>query len=211
MPRTKKAKAPNNEALKQKLWKTANKLRKNIDAAEYKHIVLGLIFLKYISDAFEQLHALLVAGEGEYEGADPEDLDEHKAENVFFVPAAARWPALQAQAKQPDIGQRLDRSRQLWPSPNSSQREKNRSPEASRPLGERFGERAKRNRKGEVLLIDASELGYMVNRRNSPNYSGGNLADSTACDRLSDIESLQQYGSLESPYLRPNPQSFGKP
>lgn len=77
------------ESLEQKLWKAADKLRKNIDAAEYKHIVLGLIFLKYISDAFEQLHEKLVAEEGEYAGADPEDPDEYKAENVFFVPAEA--------------------------------------------------------------------------------------------------------------------------
>jgi type I restriction enzyme M protein len=67
---------------------------------------LGLIFLKYISDAFEQLHGLLVAGEGDYEGADPEDPDEYQAENVFFVPEVARWSTLQAQAKQPTIGQK---------------------------------------------------------------------------------------------------------
>ncbi|MBE9030042.1 SAM-dependent DNA methyltransferase [filamentous cyanobacterium LEGE 11480] len=108
MPKTAKAKAPNNESLEQKLWKAADKLRKNIDAAEYKHIALGLIFLKYISDAFEELHLKLIAGEGEYEGADPEDPDEYKAENVFFVPAEARWSALQAQAKQPTIGQKVD-------------------------------------------------------------------------------------------------------
>ena len=59
-----------------KLWLAADKLRNNMDAAEYKHVVLGLIFLKYISDAFEELHAKLVAGEGEYDGADPEDPDE---------------------------------------------------------------------------------------------------------------------------------------
>ncbi|MEL6353889.1 MAG: class I SAM-dependent DNA methyltransferase [Cyanobacteria bacterium J06627_28] len=108
MPRAKSSKVKNNETLEQKLWKAADKLRKNIDAAEYKHIVLGLIFLKYISDAFELLHERLAAGEGEYEGADPEDPDEYKAENVFFVPAEARWSALQAQAKQPDIGQKVD-------------------------------------------------------------------------------------------------------
>ncbi|MCM1981787.1 type I restriction-modification system subunit M N-terminal domain-containing protein [Lyngbya confervoides] len=108
MPKVRKATTRNNESLEQKLWKAADKLRKNIDAAEYKHIVLGLIFLKYISDAFEDLHDRLMAGEGEYEGADPEDPDEYKAENVFFVPAEARWSALQAQAKQPDIGQRVD-------------------------------------------------------------------------------------------------------
>jgi type I restriction enzyme M protein len=108
MAKAKSAKAQNHESLEQKLWKAADKLRKNIDAAEYKHIVLGLIFLKYISDAFEQLHEQLVAGEGDYAGADPEDPDEYKAENVFWVPAEARWSALQAQAKQPTIGQTVD-------------------------------------------------------------------------------------------------------
>ena len=101
-------KAQNNESLEQKLWKAADKLRKNIDAAEYKHIALGLIFLKYISDAFEELHEKLVAGEGEYEGADPEDPEEYGAENVFFVPVEARWAALQSQAKLPKIGQLVD-------------------------------------------------------------------------------------------------------
>ncbi|MGF1514339.1 MAG: type I restriction-modification system subunit M [Elainellaceae cyanobacterium] len=108
MPRTKKNSAQSSETLEQKLWKAADKLRKNIDAAEYKHIVLGLIFLKYISDAFDQLYDKLMTGEGDYEGADPEDPDEYKAENVFFVPEAARWSTLQAQAKQPTIGQNVD-------------------------------------------------------------------------------------------------------
>ncbi|HHJ13151.1 MAG TPA: SAM-dependent DNA methyltransferase [Gammaproteobacteria bacterium] len=93
---------------KKTLWKSADKLRKNMDAAEYKHIVLGLIFPKYISDAFEELHAKLAAGEGEYEGADPEDADEYRAENVFFVPANARWSWLQARAKLPEIGKDVD-------------------------------------------------------------------------------------------------------
>jgi type I restriction enzyme M protein len=106
--KTKATKAQNNESLEQKLWKAADKLRKNIDAAEYKHIVLGLIFLKYISDSFAQLHEKLVAGKGEYAGADPEDPDEYKAENVFFVPVEARWAALQAKAKLPTIGQLVD-------------------------------------------------------------------------------------------------------
>ena len=96
------------EPLEKTLWKSADKLRKNMDAAEYKHIVLGLIFLKYISDAFEELHAKLAAGEEEYEGADPEDADEYRAENVFFVPANARWSWLQARAKLPEIGKDVD-------------------------------------------------------------------------------------------------------
>jgi type I restriction enzyme M protein len=90
------------------LWKTADKLRKNIDAAEYKHIVLGLIFLKYISDAFEDLHNKLKIGKGDFKGADPEDKDEYKAENVFFVPEIARWSYLQSKAKLPTIGKEVD-------------------------------------------------------------------------------------------------------
>ena len=96
------------EPLEKQLWKAADKLRKNIDAAEYKHIVMGLIFLKYISDAFEGLYDILQKGEGEYAGSDPEDRDEYKAENVFFVPAIARWSYLQARAKQPEIGKDVD-------------------------------------------------------------------------------------------------------
>ena len=96
------------EPLEKQLWKAADKLRKNIDAAEYKHIVLGLIFLKYISDAFEELHDKLQKGEGEYTGADPEDRDEYKAENVFFVPPSARWTYLQSRAKLPEIGKDMD-------------------------------------------------------------------------------------------------------
>ena len=96
------------EPLEKQLWKAADKLRKNIDAAEYKHIVLGLIFLKYISDAFEELHEKLKSGEGEYAGADPEDRDEYKAENVFFVPPSARWTYLQSRAKLPEIGKDVD-------------------------------------------------------------------------------------------------------
>jgi type I restriction enzyme M protein len=91
-----------------KLWLTADKLRNNMDAAEYKHVVLGLIFLKYISDSFEEQRAKLLAGVGDYEGANPEDPDEYKAENVFWVPAEARWSHLQANAKQPTIGKTVD-------------------------------------------------------------------------------------------------------
>ena len=76
-----------------KLWLAADKLRDNLDAAEYRHVVLGLVFLKCISDAFEEMHARLVAEEDQ--GADLEDPDEHRAENVFWVPPAARWASLQ--------------------------------------------------------------------------------------------------------------------
>ncbi|HAV4522963.1 type I restriction-modification system subunit M [Acinetobacter baumannii] len=96
------------EPLEVVLWKAADKLRKNIDAAEYKHVVLGLIFLKYISDTFEAHYNLLVEGEGEFAGADPEDRDEYTAYNVFFVPENARWSFLLSQAKQPNIGKLVD-------------------------------------------------------------------------------------------------------
>ncbi len=88
------------------LWKAADALRSNMDAAEYKHVVLGLIFLKYISDAFEEQHAKLDADRKS--GADPEDPDEYRAVNIFWVPAEARWSKLKAEAKQPTIGKTID-------------------------------------------------------------------------------------------------------
>ncbi len=88
------------------LWKMADALRGSMDAAEYKHVVLGLIFLKYISDAFEEQHAKLEAEREQ--GADPEDPDEYRALNIFWVPPEARWPHLKASAKQPTIGQLVD-------------------------------------------------------------------------------------------------------
>ena len=88
------------------LWAMAAALRGSMDAAEYKHVVLGLIFLKYISDAFEERHVQLTAEEAE--GADPEDPDEYRAVNVFWVPPEARWAGLQAAARQSDIGGMLD-------------------------------------------------------------------------------------------------------
>jgi type I restriction enzyme M protein len=89
-----------------KLWQMADALRGSMDAAEYKHVVLGLIFLKYISDAFEEQHARLVAEKKK--GADPEDPDEYRAQNIFWVPPEARWTHLKAQARQPAIGRLVD-------------------------------------------------------------------------------------------------------
>lgn len=110
MARKKKAEKGSsaNIGFEAKLWLAADKLRNNMDAAEYKHVVLGLIFLKYISDSFEQHRAKLLTGEGDYAGANPEDQDEYKAENVFWVPKEARWTHLQANAKQPTIGKLVD-------------------------------------------------------------------------------------------------------
>jgi type I restriction enzyme M protein len=88
------------------LWLAADKLRNNLDAAEYKHVVLGLIFLKYISDAFTERYKQLQL---EIEdGADPEDPDEYRANNVFWVPQEARWERIQANAKKPTNGQVVD-------------------------------------------------------------------------------------------------------
>src|SRR5437016_4451499 len=99
-----------------KLWQAADKLRGQMDAAEYKHVVLGLIFLKYVSDAFEERHQA-IAKESQ---ADPEDRDEYSAESVFWVPKSARWPYLRANAKQPIIGKIVDDAMEAIERENSS-------------------------------------------------------------------------------------------
>ncbi len=106
-----------------KLWEAADTLRNNMDAAEYKHVVLGLLFLKYISDAFEERRDGLRAAVADPESDDYvkdekqreevladllEDRDEYTAENVYWVPMAGRWSTIQAQAKQPIIGKSID-------------------------------------------------------------------------------------------------------
>ncbi len=96
-----------NLELEKTLWAAADKLRNNMDAAEYKHVVLGLIFLKYISDAFDELYQKLESEKLET-GADPEDKDEYTAERVFYVPPQARWKWLQGRAKLPTIGKDID-------------------------------------------------------------------------------------------------------
>ncbi|BCD68815.1 class I SAM-dependent DNA methyltransferase [Nitratiruptor sp. YY09-18] len=112
--------AKKKESFEQSLWKAADKLRKNIDAAEYKHVVLGLIFLRYISEAFEDLYEKLQKGEGEYAGADPEDIDEYRAENVFFIPPEARWNYLKTKAKDPEIGKIIDNAMEIIEKKNPS-------------------------------------------------------------------------------------------
>jgi len=93
-----------------KLWATADKLRNNMDAAEYKHVVLGLIFLKYISDSFEEKHKKLSmrVREKPESYADPEDEDEYTVDGVFFVPEKARWSYIRSHAKQSEIGKIID-------------------------------------------------------------------------------------------------------
>ena len=88
------------------LWKASDMLRRSRDAAEYKHVVLGLIFLKYISDAFEEAYAQLEAQR--QEGADPEHPDEYRAQSIFWVPPEARWQHLKNQARQASIGRLVD-------------------------------------------------------------------------------------------------------
>ena len=100
------------------LWLAADKLRNNMDAAEYKHVVLGLIFLKYISDSFEERYKELEAEVKQ--GADPEDRDEYHSENVFWVPKEARWKFIQDQAKQPEIGKIIDEAMDLIEKENPS-------------------------------------------------------------------------------------------
>jgi type I restriction enzyme M protein len=102
----KKAASTSELAFEAKLWAAADALRNNMDAAEYKHVVLGLIFLKYISDAFEAKHAELTAQKKE--GANPEDRDEYRAASIFWVPKEARWQHLKASAPQPKIGTIVD-------------------------------------------------------------------------------------------------------
>jgi type I restriction enzyme M protein len=108
------------QPIEQVLWAAADKLRKNMDAAEYKHVVLGLIFLKYISDSFYDLYYKLKEGKGEYEGADPDDPYEYRAENVFYVPSQARWDYLQSRAKLPTIGKDIDEAMEAVEKDNPS-------------------------------------------------------------------------------------------
>jgi type I restriction enzyme M protein len=107
--------------IKKTLWATADKLRANMDAAEYKHLVLGLIFVKYVSDTFAARRTELIRRfadeaddyflhdcDAELLAAELEDRDYYKEVNVFWVPESARWEAIRAAAKQPDIGKRID-------------------------------------------------------------------------------------------------------
>ena len=105
---TKAATSASTEVNQSELWSMANALRGSIDAAEYKHVVLPLIFLKYISDAFEELHKELESKVDE--GYDPEQPDEYKEKNVFWVPLDARWSHIESRARQEDIGATIDRA-----------------------------------------------------------------------------------------------------
>jgi type I restriction enzyme M protein len=129
-PRAKKTQALGLEA---SLWESANRLRSNMDAAEYKHVVLGLVFLKYVSDVFDKRRRHLLEAtqdpDSDYFEADEagrqavvEDRDEYTSEGVFWIPAGHRWSDLRTAAKQPDIGQRLDAAMEEIEKDNSSLR-----------------------------------------------------------------------------------------
>jgi len=105
-----------NLGFEQKLWSAADKLRSNMDAAEYKHVVLGLIFLKYISDAFTEVYEKLKKDKD----SDPEDVDEYISRRIFFVPKQARWEHLQANAKKPEVGKFLDEAMDIIERDNPS-------------------------------------------------------------------------------------------
>src|SRR5690606_31101092 len=122
------AKPKPTKTLEQTLWEAADKLRGNQEPSEYKHVVLGLVFLKYISDRFEERRATLEA-ELAAEGIKPErlpdfleDRDEYTSHNVFWVPELARWGYIQSVAKQPEIGQQIDQAMDLIEKENPSLR-----------------------------------------------------------------------------------------
>lgn len=108
------------EQFEKTLFKAADKLRKNMSAANYKDVVLGLIFLKYISDSFEEVYRKIINKEKGFEGANPEDVDEYRAENVFFVPQTARWSYLLSRAKLPSIGKYIDDAMEAIEKENAS-------------------------------------------------------------------------------------------
>lgn len=105
-----------NVGFEEKLWEAADKLRSNMDAAEYKHVVLGLIFLKYVSDSFlEKYEKLKAEGYG-----DEEDRDEYIADNVFWVPVEARWETIKSHATSVDIGETIDKAMEAIEKENDS-------------------------------------------------------------------------------------------
>jgi type I restriction enzyme M protein len=112
MARAARSPAPDDSAanlgFESDLWAAADLLRGNIESAEYKHVVLGLIFLKYVSDAFEERHAALVEEAKTDLGVDPKEPDEYLAKSVFWLPPKARWGFLRDNAKSPDIGKFID-------------------------------------------------------------------------------------------------------
>ena len=159
----------NNADFKQTLWKTADSLRAQMDAAEYKHIVLGLIFLKYISDSFteqkEKIKEMVTNPDSDFfisenlsdiNEQDLEDRDYYTQDNVFWVPESARWETLRDQAKQPDIGAIIDDAMEDIESENKSLRGK---------LDKRFGRTQLSEGKLGELIDLISTIGFSDNHK----------------------------------------------
>lgn len=119
----KKEKKQEMKPFEQSLWTAADKLRKNIDASDYKHYVLGLLFLKYVSDSFEELHSKIVNKEGEHAYDDPEDKLVYSSKYVFYVPPHSRWSYLVSRAKLPTIGEDVDNAMLLIEKENTKLRD----------------------------------------------------------------------------------------
>jgi type I restriction enzyme M protein len=115
MTKTEKYNSTGELGFEEKLWSSADKLRSNMDASEYKHVVLGLIF-KYISDAFDEVYEELTKDPT----ADPEDIDEYSARRAFWVPKEARWDYLANNAKKPEIGKLIDEAMDVIERDNNS-------------------------------------------------------------------------------------------
>jgi type I restriction enzyme M protein len=193
------------EDIKKTLWATADKLRANMDAAEYKHIVLGLIFVKYISDTFQTRRAELAvkfadAGDDYFlDGADAtliaeelEDRDYYKEVNVFWVPEAARWETLRAQAKQADIGKRIDDALALIETEN---------PKLKGILDKRYARvQLPDGKLGELVdLVSKIGFGESTDTTNAGEDSAKNRAKNHACDLLGQVYEyfLGQFASAE--------------
>ncbi|HWB27628.1 MAG TPA: type I restriction-modification system subunit M N-terminal domain-containing protein [Chitinophagaceae bacterium] len=115
MAKTTKTNDKDSRAFEQILWTAADKLRKNIDAVEYKYYVLGLLFLKYVSDAFDELYKEIVSKERDHAYDDPEDRQVYSSYYVFFVPQEARWKHLVCRAKLPTICGSVDKTGSVLP------------------------------------------------------------------------------------------------
>ncbi len=186
-----------NQDLKKTLWAAADKLRSSMDAAEYKHIVLGLIFLKYISDAFDERRAHLLAAFADVAGelhlpdaADHgealEERDYYTMANVFWVPAPARWETLRAQAKQADIGVRIDAALEAIEADN---------PRLKGILDKRFGRtQLEPGRLGELVDL-VSTIGFVQAQGDGQ----GGHRDHRAKDLLGEVYEyfLGQFASAE--------------
>ena len=179
----------NNSDFKQTLWKTADSLRAQMDAAEYKHIVLGLIFLKYISDSFveqkEKIKEMVTDPKSDFfisedlndiNEKDLEDRDYYTQDNVFWVPESARWESLRAKGKQPDIGAIIDRAMGDIESENQSLKGK---------LDKRFGR----------TELQAGKLGELIDLISTIGFSN----DQNSGDMLGEVYEyfLGQFASAE--------------